>query len=234
MANEVVTSETATSGWQVKQVYALAVVCLVIGVAVGYLFRGTRSTARPANAVQAAVPSGAAAGMGNPNVGNPANPHGGMGNQPPTLDEMKHMADKKAEPLLAKLKDDPKNADLMIEIGRLYFSTHQFKDAADYFAKSLEVKPKNTPIRTQLASCLYYAGDVDGALQQLVKATTDDPKDANSLFNLGMVRWQAKKDSKGALSAWAQLLKSNPQLEPSKKAQVEKLMAEVRQGNNAN
>ncbi len=89
-------------------------------------------------------------------------------------------------------------------------------------------------IRTQLASCLYYSGDVDGALQQLSQATTDDPKDANSLFNLGMVRWQAKKDNKGALSAWAQLLKTNPKLEPAKKAQVEKLMAEVRQGNTPN
>jgi len=225
MANEVVTSEAATSGWQVRQVYALAVVCLVIGVAVGYLFRGSRSPARPANAVQAAVPSGTPAAM---------SPHAGMGNQPPTLDQMKHMADKKTEPLLAKLKDDPKNADLMIEIGRIYFSTHQFKDAADYFAKSLEVKPKEIAIRTELASCLYYSGDVDGAVQQLARATADDPKDANALFNLGMIRWQGKKDSKGALSAWAQLLKSNPQLEPAKKAQVEKLMAEVRQGSNAN
>jgi cytochrome c-type biogenesis protein CcmH/NrfG len=231
MANEVVTSETATSEWHVKQVYALAVVCLVIGVAVGYLFRGSRSPAPPANAVQAAVPSGVPAGMGNPGA---VNPNAGMGNQPPTLDQMKHMADKKAEPVLAKLNDDPKNADLMIEVGRIYLSTHQFKDAADYFAKSLEVKPKNTEIRTELASCLYYSGDVDGALQQLVKATADDPKDANSLFNLGMIRWRSKKDSKGALSAWAQLLKSNPQLEPAKKAQVEKLMAAVRQGNNAN
>jgi hypothetical protein len=54
----------------------------------------------------------------------------------------------------------------------------------------LEVKPKNIAIRTELASCLYYAGDVDGALRQLSQATTDDPKDANSLFNLGMIRWK--------------------------------------------
>jgi cytochrome c-type biogenesis protein CcmH/NrfG len=71
---------------------------------------------------------------------------------------------------------------------------------------------------------------VDGALRQLSQATTDDPKDASSLFNLGMIRWKGKKDSKGALATWAQLLKANPALEPAKKEQVEKLMAEVRQG----
>jgi cytochrome c-type biogenesis protein CcmH/NrfG len=106
----------------------------------------------------------------------------------------------------------------MIQIGNIYYATHQFKEAADYFGKSLEVKPKNIAIRTELASCLYYAGDVDGALRQLSQATTDDPKDANSLFNLGMIRWKGKKDSKGALAAWVQLLKANPQLEPGQES----------------
>ena len=225
MANENVTSGTSSSEWQAKQVYALAVVCLLIGLAVGYLFRGSRSPAPPVNAMQSAAAPGATAGMGS---------QGAMGNQPVSLDQMKHMADKKAEPLLAKLKDDPKNADLLIQTGKVYFSTHQFKEAADYFGKSLEVKPKNVPIRTLMASCLYFSGDVDGALQQLGQATTDDPKDANSLFNLGMIRWEGKKDAKGALAAWGQLLRSNPELDPNKRAQVEKLMADVRQSNSAN
>jgi len=223
MTNEKVASGTPSSSWEAKQVYALAVVCLLIGLAVGYLFRGSRSPAVPANAMQAgsAAPAGMAA-------------QGGMDAQPVTLDQMKHTADKRAEPLLAQLKDDPKNTDLLIQLGNIYFATHQFKQAADYLAKSLEVKPKNVPIRTQLASCLYYDGDVDGALQQLSRATTDDPHDANSLFNLGMIRWQGKKDAKGALAAWGQLLKTNPQLEPAKRAQVERLMAQARQGNTTN
>ncbi len=225
MADENVTTGTSASEWQAKQVYALAVVCLVIGLAVGYLFRGSRSPAPPVSAMQGTATPGPPNGMAG---------QGGTGRPPVTLDQMKHMADKQAEPLLAKLKDDPKNADVLIQIGQIYFSTHQFKEAADYFAKSLEVKPKNTPIRTLMASCLYYDGNVDGALQQLNQATTEDPKDANSLFNLGMIRWQGKKDAKGALAAWGQLLRTNPQLEPNKKAQVEKLMADVRQGNSTN
>ena len=56
----------------------------------------------------------------------------------PTLDQMKQMADKQAEPLLAKLKDDPKNADLLAQLGAIYFSAHQFKQATDYWGKSLE------------------------------------------------------------------------------------------------
>lgn len=227
MAVENVASGRTSSEWKATQVFVLALVSLMIGLAAGYLFRGSSSPAPTSNAVQGVSTPGATAqaGMG---------AHPGMPNQPVTLDQLKRMADKQAEPLLAKLKDDPKNADLLIKIGGIYSSTHQFKEAADYFGKSLELNPKNLPIRTLMASNLYYSGDVDGALKQLEVATTQDPKDANSLFNLGFIRWQGKKDTKGALAAWTKLLKTNPQLEPARKTQVEKLISEVRQGNATN
>ena len=156
-----------------------------------------------------------------------------MGGQMPSLEEMKQMADKKAAPLLEKLKGEPNNSDLLIQVGKIYQSTHQFKEAADYYDKALQVDPKNVAIRTELASCLYYNGDVDEAITQLQKGLQYDPKDANSLFNLGMMKWQGKKDNKGALAVWQELLKSNPQLSPDRKATVQKLMANVQmQGKN--
>jgi cytochrome c-type biogenesis protein CcmH/NrfG len=74
---------------------------------------------------------------------------------------------------------------------------------------------------------MYYNGDVDGAISQLQQALSYDPRDANSLFNLGMIEWQGKQDNKGALAAWQKLLKSNPQLSADRKATVQKLMADV-------
>lgn len=147
----------------------------------------------------------------------------------PTLEQMKQMADKQAEPLLAKLQNDPKNPDLLAGIGRTYESAHQFKEAADYYARSLAIRPEKVAIRNEMASCLYYTGDVDGALKQLDRSLKDDPKNANSLFNLGMIRWQAKNDVPGALTAWKQLLKSNPNLDGQKKAQVQRLIAAASQ-----
>jgi cytochrome c-type biogenesis protein CcmH/NrfG len=78
-----------------------------------------------------------------------------------------------------------------------------------------------------MASCLFYNGDVDGAISQLQQSLHYDPKDANSLFSLGMIKWQGKRDSKGAMAAWQQLLKSNPQLNAERKAHLQKLMAQV-------
>src|SRR5271167_3300996 len=121
MENEPSTQPTAGSAWEAKQVYAMAVISLVVGLAIGYLFRGSQS---PAPAAQPVADSQASS-QPSPHAGG----MGGAGGQMPTLDQMKQMADKKAEPLLAKLKSDPNNTELLTEIAKIYLSTHQFKEA---------------------------------------------------------------------------------------------------------
>jgi len=204
------------SGWKSTQVYAMAAACLLVGVALGYLIRGSASVRAPFPAPQ----TSAAGSMGTaaPAVTAP---------QTPSLEDMKHMADKQAEPLLARLKTDPNNSDLLNQIAAVYKSTHQFKDAATYYQKAINANPKNVPARTDLATCLYYLGDVDGALAQLQESLRHDPKNPTTLFNLGMMRYQGKNDASGAITAWQQLLKLNPDLSDDKKKAVEKVMAEV-------
>jgi cytochrome c-type biogenesis protein CcmH/NrfG len=211
--------QPTASSWRAKQAYAMAVISLVIGLAMGYLVRGSQSPAPPPPQAVSTAPQPV-----------PQSPHtaAGMGGGPmPSLEKMKRMADDKAAPLLEKLKADPNNISLLTKVGDLYLATHQFKVAAGYYDKALQVDPKNVPVRTQMASCLYYNGDIDGAIGQLQQALQYDSKDANSLFNLGMIKLQGKKDSKGALAAWQLLLKSNPQLGADRKAMVQKLIADV-------
>jgi len=196
----------------------MAVICLALGGVIGYLFRGSAS--RPVQA-SAAISQPAAAGAAASEMGMPQ--------QMPSLDDMKRMADKQAEPLLQKLKNDPNNSSLLNQLGMLYKMTHQFKQAEDYYGKAVKADPKNVAARTDLASCLYYEGDVNGALRELQESLQYDPKDASTLFNLGLIRWQGKQDSRGAVTAWQQLLKSNPKLADDKKAAVEKLIAQAKQ-----
>jgi cytochrome c-type biogenesis protein CcmH/NrfG len=143
----------------------------------------------------------------------------------PSLEQMKAMADKKVDPLLAQLRTDPKNKDLLLQVAYFYKSAHQFKDAAAYFDQALQVDPKNTVAQTEMASCLYYDGNIDGALAGLESALKLKPHDANSLFNLGMIRWKGKKDASGAIAAWKELLKTNSNLD--KKPIVERMIAEA-------
>jgi len=195
----------------------MAVICLLLGVALGYLYRGSAapSTSTPPNQNARS----AAQDNGTP----------GTTQQMPTLEQMKQMGDKQAEPLLANLKADPRNADLLIQVGRIYESVHQFKEAAGYYAKSLEIDPQNVAIRTEMASCLFYTGDIDGALSQLQQSLKYKPDDPNSLFNLGLIRWKGRNDANGAVTIWKQMLKSNPDLASDKKVQVEKLIADAQQ-----
>lgn len=212
MTNVAESNEAQT--WTPLQVYVMAAVCLIVGVALGYLFRG--SEVRPVQASPAAaMPSTAVVPSRSPT-------------QAPSLDDMKRMADKQAEPLLTKLKTDPKNSALLNQVGTIYKATHQFKEAREYYQKAVDADPKNVAARTDLASCMYYEGDADGAIGQLQQSLRYQPADANSLFNLGILRLKAKHDSSGAVAAWQQLLRSNPKLSAEKKSEVQQLIAQAR------
>ncbi|MGD0731457.1 MAG: tetratricopeptide repeat protein [Terracidiphilus sp.] len=212
MAEQPITAPAANESLQSTRVYAMALICLLVGLAIGYLLRESKPPA-PTSQPTAEVHL-------------PTHPAGVMGaGHMPSMAEMNHMADKQAEPLLQKLKSDPNNSTLLVEIGAVYHAAHQFSQAAAYYGKAAQLDPGNVATRIKLASSLYRNGDIDGAITQLNRALSYDPKDANALFDLGMIRWQGKGDVKGALAAWQQLLKTNPQLSADRKATVEKLIA---------
>ncbi len=189
-------------------VYLAAGICLLLGLAVGYISRGLKSPPA-AGTARLAGPSHAA----NPRV--------------PTLDDMKQVADAQAAPLLEKVNSHTRDAALLMQVAAIYHASHQFKEAAAYYDKAVQADPKNVDARSRLASSLYRSGDVDGALAQLKQALAYEPRDANSLFNLGMIRLQGQGDGQAAVAAWQQLLKSNPQLSEERKAEVQRLMADV-------
>jgi cytochrome c-type biogenesis protein CcmH/NrfG len=222
MDNETNQPGATSSVWKPAQTYTMAAVCLLIGLVIGYFLRGSAS--QPTTAIASAAA---------PSMGGSQDPHAGMGQQQkmPSLDDMKKMADKQTAPLLEQLKKDPNNADLLNQVGTMYRATHQFKTAVDYYQKSLAINPKNVGARTDLASCLYYLGDVDGALAQLNKSLTYDPKHAGTLMNIGIIKWKGKKDAAGAVAAWETLLKLNPDFE--NREVVEHLIEQARESNKA-
>jgi tetratricopeptide (TPR) repeat protein len=213
MENGSVESGKSDSTWRPMQAYVMAVICLLVGLPVGYFLRGSSTASTPSATVAATAP----------------HPASGMATeQMPSLEQMKQMADKKAQPLLDQLKTEPNNAQLLIGVGDIYKSTHQFKEAASYYEKSLQVDPKNVPVRTDMASCLYYIGDVDGAIAQLKKSLSYDPRHAGTLLNIGVITWKGKGDVDTAVAYWEKLLKLYPNYE--QKDMVQHLIAVAQQG----
>jgi len=202
---------TSIEQWTTVQAYALAVICLLVGIAAGWFIRGSQSPA--AAATQAA--SASAPGMGNANGAAPV----------PTPAQMQQMADTQATPLLEKLKADPNYAKLLENIGDVYYDAHLFPPSIDYYQRSLKVEPTNTGARTDMATAYWYSGNPDAAIEEFQKSLTYEPNKASTLFNLGIVEWQGKMDITRAVATWQKLLDTNPNYEGKDK--VEELIAQA-------
>jgi cytochrome c-type biogenesis protein CcmH/NrfG len=200
--------------WSSTQAYTLAAICLLLGLAVGYLLRGSAGPAQPqAASVQEQAPSGMP-------------PSGAQ----PSQADLKRMADTQAAPLLMQLKTDPNNPELLANAGNLYYDAQQYRDAIDYYQRALNVRPDNPDVRTDMGTAYFYLGDPDRALKEFDVALKSSPNHANTLFNMGMVKWQGKMDVPGAVAAWQKLLDTNPAYPNRDK--VENLIKQAKQHTN--
>lgn len=207
------TQSSTSSSWTSTQAYVLAVICLVIGVAVGYFVRGSASPA--AAPVEQASASQAPAGMGN------------MDPSKVTPEQLKHMVEKQVEPIQQQLKSNPNDPALLAQVGNVYYDTQLYQDAIGYYEKSLNSDPKNVGVRTDMGTAYFYLGDADRAITEFNKALATDPKHGQTLYNLGMVQWQGKGDVNAAVNAWETLLKTVPDYPD--RAKVEQLVAKAKE-----
>jgi molybdopterin-biosynthesis enzyme MoeA-like protein len=215
--------QTTSKQWPSIQAYSLAAICLLVGIAFGYLGGGRANaptnTVAPASvaSTESQVPPGHSAMPQLPEGAStqPQMPGGASGGaaqramRQPTPEEMKRMVAKAVAPLLEQLKQNPKDAGLHSKIGADYVRASQFADAVPYFEKASQLKPSAEAF-TSLASAQAYSGKPDAAIDNLNHALKLDPTSADALFNLGMLKWRAKGDNKGAIACWEKLLKTNP------------------------
>jgi cytochrome c-type biogenesis protein CcmH/NrfG len=201
-----VQNQTSNDRWTDFQAYALAVICLLLGVAGGWIIRGSQAPLSATAAVQNSAPAPAESA--------------------PTNDQLMKMANTQAAPLLEKLNADPTNADLLTGIGNIYYDAQQYPTAIDFYQRALNSQPATSSVRTDMATAYWYTGNADRAIEEFNKALIYQPNNANTLFNLGIVKWQGKMDVAGAVAAWQKLLDTNPNYEGKEK--VEKLIAQAK------
>jgi tetratricopeptide (TPR) repeat protein len=191
--------------WTSREAYLLAMVCLLCGLVMGYLVRGS-SPAAPL-AVGAATPAQ------NPAPGS-APLHSAEAVQP------------LAAPMLAALKADPKNLDALVGLGNLYYDHHVYDQAILFYTRALELKPGDVNVRTDLGTAYWYSGHADNAIAEYEKVLKAQPGFAPALLNRGIVLLEGLKDAGGAIASWEKLLATNP-LYPDQ-ARVRSLIAEAK------
>jgi cytochrome c-type biogenesis protein CcmH/NrfG len=191
------------------QAYVLAAFCLLLGVALGYLFRGSASV----GTAQAAATTTTERGTGS------------QQKQPdPNAQAMVAQA---AAPLLEAVNRNPNDFDSLVKLANVYYDGQQFPSAIQYYERALTIHPDNPDVRTDMGTAYWYTGDAEKALAAMETSLKYRPGHPQTLFNLGWVRWQGKQDPKGAIEAWQQLLKANPDY--PQKQQVEQYIAKAKE-----
>ena len=196
-------SESKTT-WNARQVYFAAALCFVLGVVMGYLLR-------PPSETMVASPKAA------------VSPARQM--QMPSPEQLKSMADKQAQPLLAKLNENPNDPAVLAQLGKNYLYVRDYKQAIAYYERSVKIKA-DADVLTTLGGVYHAAGADEDAINAWDRALKVDPKHADALFNRGMVRWQAFGDPKAAITDWKTLLRTNPN--HPRRAAVEQMIAQAK------
>jgi cytochrome c-type biogenesis protein CcmH/NrfG len=204
------TSPQSEGLWTSREAYLLATVCLLFGLVLGYLFRGSSSVTTPSETTASAS---APAAMP---------PAPAVGTAPMSVAAMEPLA----APMLAAVKAEPKNADAWTQLGNLYFDHKFYEKAIEYYSKALELAPKNANVRTDLGTAYWYLGNAKQAVAEYEKSLQADPGHVNTLLNMGIVKKNGLQDTKGAIAAWEKLLNMHPEL-PDKQ-RVQDMIADAR------
>jgi len=197
------TSSGASPSWTSAQAYVLASFCLVLGVALGYLFRGSASSAPQA----AATPQITSVQADNT--------------------QSRAALQQSVAPLLEAVNRNPADYDALVKLGDLYYDGREFPNAIQYYARALAIRPEDPDVRTDLGTAYWYTGNADKALAELETSLKYKPGHPQTLFNMGLIKWLGKADAKGAVEAWQELLKANPDY--PQKQQVEQYIAKAKE-----
>ena len=105
---------------------------------------------------------------------------------------------------------DPENPEYPAQIANIYYDLGQYGKAAGYYQQSLGIHPRDPNVETDLATCLHYLGQDDKSLEILDNVLSYDPSFTQAKYNKGIVLIEGKKDVKGGISVWEDLLRSDP------------------------
>jgi cytochrome c-type biogenesis protein CcmH/NrfG len=212
MSNFAVVAEESSPAWTTTQIYVLAAICFFVGIPAGYFLHAPAQASMPVSAVTAPAAQQVPSGMGAGQV---------------TPEQLRHMAETSAAPVLAELKNKPNDRELVVKAGNIFYDAQQYPVAIKYYEEALKLDPKDANVRTDLGTAYYYLGDADRALTEISQSLKDQPNHAQSLLNLGLIKWQSKMDINGAVVAWQKLLDTNPNYEQA--PMIKQMIAQAKQ-----
>jgi len=124
------------------------------------------------------------------------------------------------------LTRDPKNVQAAVGAGNLLYDAQRYHEAIGFYQQAFAANPADINVSTDLGTALWYVGRADDALAQYDRSLAVNPEHAQTLFNVGIVRADGKRDYAGAVAAWERLLATNPSYADA--TRVRSMIAEAR------
>src|SRR5215469_10842776 len=137
-------------------------VFLLVGFAIGFAGIYTWTKQR-APAVVRATPLPVDPNVPTEALNNPGEP------PPPPLDE------KRLKELAAKIKENPKDFDSIVELADMNFDQKNYDDAINLYKKALEIRPDVLNVRTDMGTAMFYQNKFDDAITTFQDVLKQDP-----------------------------------------------------------
>jgi tetratricopeptide (TPR) repeat protein len=179
----------------------VAVVAVVVVVAVGAYWLGSRSGGKVA---PPPMPGAQMPGAQLPGAAPGAPPHAGVA-PGAAFETQQRLAI--GEQLVQR---DPKNRQAWVQLGNDYFDTHQPQKAVDAYAKALELQPNDPDVLTDQGVMYRELGRYDRAVANFEKANQLNPSHLQSLYNLGVVYAFDLKEPSRAARYWKRVIETAP------------------------
>jgi len=192
--------------------WALLVVGLVLGGAIGYSLHEAISPKMQGGAPTgpADIMAGAGAGAGAGAIGGSGMGGGPMSGQAPgQAPQMPAEIAMQVQKFRQVLARDPSNLEANIGLGNLDFDSGQWAHAVEHYTKALEKDPKNGDVRVDMAIAHHNLGQNDVAISELKRVTQDLPEHRNAWLNLGVIA-ATVGDNSTAIKAWERYLVLEP------------------------
>ena len=127
-----------------------------------------------------------------------------------------------------RVLDNPADVKAWVELGNVYFDTHQAARSVAAYTKAMELDPGQPDVLTDMGVMLRELKKPAEALAAFDKAVALDPKHEIARFNKGIVLLHDKNDRPGAIRAWEELLAVNPAARTPNGQPLAELVAELR------
>jgi tetratricopeptide (TPR) repeat protein len=122
------------------------------------------------------------------------------------------VARQKLSDLEAAVAKEPKNADLLVQLGNTAYDVEDWKKAVGAYESALKLRKADPNVLTDLGVAYRNLGNVDKALAMFTQASALDPNHWPAQFNLAIVYGIDKGDTRKALEILAKLKKEHPEI----------------------